>query len=105
PRGAVNAGDAGLRSSGDLSIAALLVLNASNITSLGTVSGVPQAAAVNLGALESSSAVSGQAAQAAEAAVAAAANRGQQAPAFARSITRGEVFTGSAPAAGGAAGR
>jgi hypothetical protein len=101
PRGAVNAGDAGLRSSGDLSIAALLVLNAANIASVGTVSGVPEVASVNLGALESSSAVSGQASQAAEAAVAAAANRGQQgAPNVTPSLVNVEVYIGCDPDAG-----
>src|SRR5262249_14736295 len=49
PRGTVNAGDAGLRSSGNLSIVALRVLNAANIAAVGTVSGVPQANEVNLG--------------------------------------------------------
>src|SRR5262249_11919941 len=37
PRGIVNAGDAGLRSSGNINIAALLVLNAANIATVGTV--------------------------------------------------------------------
>ncbi len=79
PRGTVNAGDAGLRSSGDLNIIALRVLNAANISSLGAVSGVPQANSVNLGALESASGTAGGAAKAAQDSVADAANRGNQA--------------------------
>ncbi|HTJ62405.1 MAG TPA: filamentous hemagglutinin family protein [Alphaproteobacteria bacterium] len=78
PRGTVNAGDAGLRSSGDLNIIALRVLNAANIASLGAVSGVPQANSVNLGALESASGTAGSSAQVAQNAVADAANRGNQ---------------------------
>ncbi len=78
PRGTVNAGDAGLRSSGDLAVIALRVLNAANISSLGAVSGVPQANSVNLGALESASGTAGGATQAALNSVASAANRGSQ---------------------------
>ncbi len=78
PRGTVNAGDAGLRSSGNLDIIALRVLNAANISSLGAVSGVPQANSVNLGALESASGTAGGAAKAAENSVAEAASRGNQ---------------------------
>jgi filamentous hemagglutinin family protein len=78
PRGTVNAGDAGLRSSGDLAVIALRVLNAANISSLGAVSGVPQAGSVNLGALESASGTAGGATQAALDSVAAAASRGAQ---------------------------
>jgi filamentous hemagglutinin family protein len=101
PRGAVNAGAAGLRSSGNLSVAALIVLNAANISTVGTVTGVPQVGAVNLGALESTSAVGGQAAQAAQAAVAEAANRGQQvAPRVAPSLITVEVFIGNDPDSG-----
>jgi hypothetical protein len=80
PRGTVNAGDAGLRATGNLVIEALRVLNAANIAVVGTVSGVPQANAVNLGMVQSTSAVGGQAAQAAQDAVAAAANRTNQGP-------------------------
>jgi len=78
PRGTVNAGDAGLRSSGDLAVIALRVLNAANISSLGAVSGVPTTGSVNLGALESASGTAGGATQAALDSVASAANRGSQ---------------------------
>jgi len=79
PRGTVNAGDAGLRASGNLDILALLVLNAANIAVSGNVSGVPEANAVNISALESTSSTGGQAARIADESVAAAANRGGQA--------------------------
>lgn len=51
PRGTVDAGEAGIRSSGNLSIAAAHVTNASNIQVGGTTSGVPSAPSVNTGAL------------------------------------------------------
>ena len=74
------------------------MLNAANSSVAGTTTGVPTAISVNLGALESSNALSGQAAQAAEAAVAAAANRGQQtAPQTAASIIDVKVFIGCDP--------
>ena len=44
PKGAVDAGDAGIRSSGNLTIAAAQVLNASNIAVAGTSAGTPAAA-------------------------------------------------------------
>jgi hypothetical protein len=101
PRGIVNAGDAGLRSSGNINIAALLVLNAANISTVGTVAGVPEIQTVNLGALESTAAVAGQAAQAAEEAVAAAANRAAQAPPpMVPSLITVEVFIGCDPESG-----
>jgi hypothetical protein len=78
PRGTVNAGDAGLRSSGNLAIVALHVLNAANISALGSVSGVPSVNSVNLGSLESASSTAGQAARAAEDSVASASSRGEQ---------------------------
>ena len=101
PRGIVNAGDAGLRSSGNLSIAALLVLNAANIATGGNLAGVPDVGAVNLGALESTAAVGGQAAQAAQDAVAEAANRGGQVlPPMIPSLITVEVFIGTDPDSG-----
>jgi filamentous hemagglutinin len=41
PKGAVNAGDAGIRVAGNLNIAAVQVIGASNITVGGTATGVP----------------------------------------------------------------
>src|SRR4029450_5265322 len=59
PNGAVDAGDAGIRVTGNLNIAATTVLNASNIQSSGTSSGVSSAApasAPSLGGIAASSA-------------------------------------------------
>jgi filamentous hemagglutinin family protein len=58
PEGIVDAGDAGIRSTGNLNIAATAVLNASNISTGGSSSGVPSAAPVaapNVGGLTSGS--------------------------------------------------
>ncbi len=59
PNGFVDAGDAGIRSTGNLTIAAVQVLNADNISVQGTSSGVPAAApaaAPNIGGLSSAAA-------------------------------------------------
>jgi filamentous hemagglutinin len=55
PVGTVNAGDAGIRASGDISIAALHVVNAFNIQSGGTTTGVPVVAPPNIAGLTSAS--------------------------------------------------
>ena len=58
PKGVVDAGDAGIRSTGNLNIAATSVLNASNIQVAGSTSGVssgPSVAAPNIGGLTSAS--------------------------------------------------
>lgn len=83
PRGAVNAGAAGLRSSGSLVIAAAQVINAANISVAGTVTGVSQAATVNLGSLEAGSSAAGQSSSATDS-VANALNR--VAPASGQSV-------------------
>lgn len=59
PRGTVDAGDAGIRVSGNLVVAAAQVLNADNIQVQGTKIGVPIAQTVNIGALTSASAAAG----------------------------------------------
>jgi hypothetical protein len=59
PRGTVDAGDAGIRVSGNLVVAAAQVLNAVNIQVQGTKIGVPVAQAVNIGALTSAAAAAG----------------------------------------------
>ena len=54
PVGAVDAGDAGIRATGNLNIAATIVLNSSNIQVAGTTSGAPSAPSVaspNIGGL------------------------------------------------------
>ena len=58
PNGTIDAGDAGIRATGNLNIAAVSVLNASNISVGGTTAGAPAAPAVsapNVGGLTSSS--------------------------------------------------
>mgnify|MGYP001222934180 CR=1 FL=1 len=45
PKGAIDAGDAGLRSTGNITLGAQTILNASNIQAAGTVSGAPAPAA------------------------------------------------------------
>ncbi len=66
PEGTVNAGDAGVRVAGNLNIAALHVLNAENIQVKGQSKGLPQVAAVNVGALTNASAAASQAVAAAQ---------------------------------------
>ncbi|MGL3823098.1 filamentous haemagglutinin family protein [Sphingopyxis sp. R3-92] len=70
PLGTIDAGEAGIRVSGNINLAALQVLNAANIKVQGEASGIPVAAAVNTGALTSASsaasAVANQAANLAE---------------------------------------
>ncbi len=58
PKGAVDAGDAGIRATGNLNIAATIVLNAANISVGGTSAGTPAAATVaapSLGGLAAAS--------------------------------------------------
>ena len=55
PNGIVNAGDAGIRASGNLNIAAVQVLNAANITVGGKSAGVPTASAPNIAGLSAAS--------------------------------------------------
>jgi hypothetical protein len=55
PTGTVNAGEAGIRVSGNLNIAAVLVLNASNIQVSGASVGVPTVVAANVAGLTNAS--------------------------------------------------
>lgn len=66
PRGTVDAGDAGVRVAGNLSILAYQVRNADNISVAGQSFGVPVAVGPNLGALTSASDTAAAAAGAAE---------------------------------------
>ncbi len=75
PRGTINFGAAGVRSTGNLNVVALSIVNAANASVSGSTTGVPQAVSVNLGALESASSAAGGATQAAQNAAAAASNR------------------------------
>ena len=64
PEGTVDAGDAGIRATGDITIAAATVVNADNIAAGGTSSGVPAAAApasISVSGLTSASTTSGAA--------------------------------------------
>ena len=56
PEGVIDAGDAGIRSAGNLNLAAASVLNAANIQTGGSTAGAPAAApSINIGALSSAS--------------------------------------------------
>jgi filamentous hemagglutinin family protein len=55
PTGTINAGEAGIRVSGNLNLAALQVLNASNIQVAGTSTGVPVISLPNVGSLTAAS--------------------------------------------------
>ncbi|WP_145928114.1 filamentous haemagglutinin family protein [Bradyrhizobium neotropicale] len=66
PRGTVDAGEAGIRVSGNLTIAAVQVVNAGNIQVGGTSTGIPTVTAPNIGALSAASNTAGAAAKSAE---------------------------------------
>jgi filamentous hemagglutinin family protein len=61
PAGIINAGDAGIRATGNVSLAAVQILNASNIQAGGATTGVPTVtvSAPNLGALSAASSAAG----------------------------------------------
>jgi hypothetical protein len=66
PLGTVDAGEAGIRVSGNLNIAAAHVLNTANIQVQGATTGVPVSVSPNVGALSSAGNAAGAAAAAAE---------------------------------------
>ncbi len=66
PLGVIDAGEAGIRVSGSINVAALQVVNAENIQVQGESTGLPTVAAVNVGALTSASNAASSAVQAAE---------------------------------------
>jgi hypothetical protein len=72
--GSINAGDAGIRVSGNINLAAVTVLNASNIQVGGTATGIPIVAAPNIAALTSASNTAGAAAKPTESAAGSANN-------------------------------
>ncbi|PPA75436.1 hemagglutinin [Achromobacter spanius] len=78
PLGTIDAGEAGIRVSGNVNIAALQVVNAANIQAQGDSAGVPVSAAVNTGALSSASAAATSAVNAAEASAQRAQNEARQ---------------------------
>ena len=69
PLGTIDAGEAGIRVSGNVNLAALQVVNAANIQVKGEAVGIPTIAAVNVGALTNASAAASSAAAAAQDAV------------------------------------
>ncbi|WP_052494637.1 filamentous haemagglutinin family protein [Cupriavidus basilensis] len=66
PLGTIDAGEAGIRVSGNVNLAALRVVNAENIQVQGKATGIPVLAAVNVGALTNASAAASQAVSAAQ---------------------------------------
>ena len=66
PLGTIDAGEAGIRVSGNINIIALRVVNAANIQAQGKSSGIPVTASVNTGAITSASSAATSATQAAE---------------------------------------
>jgi hypothetical protein len=66
PVGTVDAGDAGIRASGDVHIVAVVVLNADNIQAGGSITGIPTVIAPNVGALTSASNTAGASAKTSE---------------------------------------
>jgi filamentous hemagglutinin len=78
PIGAVDAGDAGIRATGNLNIAATIVLNAANISVGGSSSGTPAAASVSAPSLGGVSAAGSSAGAATTATTSQAPTQGQQ---------------------------
>ncbi|WP_454006808.1 filamentous hemagglutinin family protein [Alcaligenes sp. Marseille-Q7550] len=66
PEGVIDAGEAGIRVSGNVNVAALQVINSENIKTQGESKGIPVVAAVNTGALTSASAAASSATAAAQ---------------------------------------
>ena len=78
PLGTIDAGEAGIRVSGNINIHAQQVLNAANIKTQGESVGVPVAASVNTGALSSASAAASSAVGAAQDSAQRAQNQARQ---------------------------
>ena len=79
PLGTIDAGEAGIRVSGNVNLAALQVINAANIQVKGEAVGIPTIAAVNVGALANASSAASSAASAAQESVQRARNEARQA--------------------------
>lgn len=78
PLGTIDAGEAGIRVSGNVNIAAQSVLNAANIKTQGDSVGIPLAATVNTGALTSASTAATSAVNAAQESVQRSQDRARQ---------------------------
>jgi hypothetical protein len=63
PLGTIDAGEAGIRVSGNVNLAGLHLVNTANISAQGNISGVPQIQAPNIGGLTEASNTAGAAAQ------------------------------------------
>ncbi|MCK9916037.1 filamentous hemagglutinin family protein [Microbacteriaceae bacterium K1510] len=63
PLGTIDAGEAGVRSSGNVNLAAFQIVNAANIQAQGTTTGIPTVQAPNIGGLTQASNAAGAAAQ------------------------------------------
>lgn len=79
PLGKIDAGEAGIRVSGNINIFAQEIVNATNIQVKGDATGIPAVAAVNVGALSNASAATSSAALAAQDTVQRARNEARQA--------------------------
>ncbi|WP_232311093.1 filamentous haemagglutinin family protein [Herbaspirillum autotrophicum] len=79
PLGTIDAGEAGIRVSGNVNLAALQVVNAANIQVKGESRGMPAMVAVNVGALSNASAAASSASAAAQESVQRARNEARQA--------------------------
>ncbi|QNK66579.1 filamentous haemagglutinin family protein [Variovorax sp. PAMC26660] len=66
PLGTIDAGEAGIRVSGNVNLAALQIVNADNVAVQGKSTGLPVVASVNVGALTNASAAASQASAAAQ---------------------------------------
>ena len=78
PLGVIDAGEAGIRVSGNANLAALTVVNAANVQVGGKSTGLPAIAAPNVSALSAASATAAAAAQSAQEAAAAAGTQNNQ---------------------------
>jgi hypothetical protein len=78
PLGVIDAGEAGIRVSGNANLAALTVVNAANVQVGGKSTGLPTIAAPNVSALSAASATAASAAQSAQGAAVAAGTQNNQ---------------------------
>jgi hypothetical protein len=78
PEGTIDAGEAGIRASGNANLAALTIVNAANVQVGGKATGLPTIAAPNVSALSAASATAAAAAQTAQAASAASGAQNNQ---------------------------
>ncbi|MFD2183682.1 filamentous haemagglutinin family protein [Rhodoplanes azumiensis] len=98
PRGIIDAGTAGIRASGNLTVAAVTIVNADNIKVGGATTGVPTVTAPNVGGLTAASNAAGAAAKPAETPT--AGGRGDQASVFVVQVVGyggGDADGGSTP--------